>query len=488
MTKQLTEYFLYRWRYILGYAGIGFIIIALLFMAGAFVPGGLTQDEMRSVVASSNINLSLKAFDPSIVINLPYHVLQRLSIDLLGVTNISIKLPSLILGTLSAFGMLLLLRMWFRRNVAVITTILILTTGQFLFLAQNGSPSIIYAFWSVWLLVSATMVARQAKMLTFWKIAFFGAAALSLYTPLSIYILIAMFAAIVLHPHLRFLVRKLSKPRIITASIAALIITAPLIYAIIKQPSIAFALLGIPEGDPSLMANGILILRQYFDFISPTSSALMTPVYGLGSMALIVLGAFELFTTRHTARSYLIGAWILLLSPVLLLNPSFTSVTFLPLMLLMAMGVGALIGNWYRLFPRNPYARFAGLIPLSVLIGGMVFTGVDRFTYGYLYDPNTASNFTRDLVLLNNTLNEKDRGEIQIIASDKEQAFYSAVASRNKNVSVTTAPVPSSAATIIFTHAQHSSQPLPSNIPYRIVADTKTNNADRFYIYKTSVK
>ena len=132
------------------------------------------------------------------------------------------------------------------RNVAVITTILILTTGQFLFLAQNGSPSIIYAFWSVWLLVSATMVARQAKMLTFWKIAFFGAAALSLYTPLSIYILIAMFAAIVLHPHLRFLVRKLSKPRIITASIAALIITAPLIYAIIKQPSIAFALLGIP--------------------------------------------------------------------------------------------------------------------------------------------------------------------------------------------------------------------------------------------------
>ena len=485
MTKQLTEYFLYRWRYILGYAGIGFIIIALLFMAGAFVPGGLTHDEMQSVVASSNINLSLKAFDPSIVINLPYHVLQRISIDLLGVSNISIKLPSLILGAMSAFGMLVLLRMWFRRNVAVITTILILTTGQFLFLAQSGSPSIIYAFWSVWLLVSATMVARQAKMLTFWKVAFFGAAALSLYTPLSIYILIAMFAAIVLHPHLRFLVRKLSKPKMVTAGIAALIITAPLIYAIVRQPSIAFALLGIPEGDPSLMANGILILRQYFDFISPTSSALMTPVYGLGSMALIVLGAFELVATRHTARSYLIGAWILLLSPVLLLNPSFTSVTFLPLMLLMAMGVGALIGNWYRLFPRNPYARFAGLIPLSVLIGGMVFTGVDRFTYGYLYDPNTASNFTRDLVLLNNTLGEKDRGEIQIITSDREHAFYSAVASRNKNVSVATAPVPSSAATIIFTHAQHGTQPHPSAAPYRIVADTKTNNADRFYIYRS---
>jgi hypothetical protein len=488
MTKQLTEYFLYRWRYILGYAGIGFIIIALLFMAGAFVPGGLTHDEMRSVVTSSNINLSLKAFDPSIVINLPYHALQRISIDLLGVSNISIKLPSLILGAASAFGMLVLLRKWFRRNVAVITTILILTTGQFLFLAQSGSPSIIYAFWSVWLLVSATMVARQAKMSTFWKIGFFGAAALSLYTPLSIYILIAMFAAIALHPHLRFLVRRLPKPKLAIAGVAALIVTAPLIYAIIKQPSVAFILLGIPEGDPSLMANAVLLLRQYFDFISPTSSALMTPVYGLGSMALIVLGMFELFSTRHTARSYLIGAWILLLTPLLLLNPGFTSVTFLPLMLLMAMGVRVLIGNWYRLFPRNPYARFAGLIPLSVLIGGMVFTGVDRFTYGYLYDPNTASNFSRDLSLLNKTLGEKDRGEVQIIASDKEQSFYSAVASRSKDVSVTTQPTPSSATTIIMTRVQYALLPRPANATNRIITDAKTNDADRFYIYKTAAK
>ncbi len=48
--------------------------------------------------------------------------------------------------------------------------------------------------------------------------------------------------------------------------------------------------------------------------------------------------------------------------PVILINPIFTSVTFVPIVLLLAAGLTSLIGYWYRLFPRNPYARVAGLI------------------------------------------------------------------------------------------------------------------------------
>lgn len=487
MGKQITDYLLYRWRYILGYIVIGLAFVWLLGVAGLFVPGGLSLSEMRSVVTSQA--LSVTSFDPHTVINAPYQILQRISLELFGVSNISIKLPSLLLGLLSGFGMLVLLRTWFRRNVAIITTILVITTGQFLFVAQNGTASIVYLFWSVWLLVAATMVSRQAKGAGLWKIALFGIGALSLYTPLSIYIILALIGAVFLHPHLRYLLRQLSKPKLVAASLCALVLLAPLAYAIVRQPSLGLTLLGIPATLPNLQENAMQLMHQYFDFISPSSGMLMTPVYGLGSMVLIVLGIIRLVTTKYTARSYLISAWVILLLPVLLINPSFTSVTFVPILLLMAMGVNALLGNWYQLFPLNPYARIAGLVPLAVLIGGMVLSGVDRYTYGYTYDPNTAGNFSKDLRLLNNTLAKKDRGNTVIVTDKTETAFYSVVAHYQKDTAILLPKQAPKGApkTIIYSHAAYKTVK-PTTVPSQIVTDSAGQNGDRFYIYTTNAK
>ncbi|HMH69808.1 MAG TPA: glycosyltransferase family 39 protein [Candidatus Saccharimonadales bacterium] len=180
MGKQITEYLLYRWRYLLGYGVIAISLIGLLIVAGVFIPGALTQAEMNSVVMSKAISFSLDSFDVNSIINLPYHLLQRASLDLFGVSLLSIKLPSLLLGFLSALGMLMLLRMWFKQNVAVLTAILVITTGQFLFIAQSGSPSIMYVFCSIWLLVSAMMISRRAKFSGLWKIVLFSLSAISL--------------------------------------------------------------------------------------------------------------------------------------------------------------------------------------------------------------------------------------------------------------------------------------------------------------------
>jgi len=485
MGKQITEYSLYRWRYILGYGIVGLAIIGLLIVTGLFIPGGLTHAEMDSVVTSNALTFSLSAFDPATMINLPYHILQRISIEVLGVSSFSIKLPSLLLGALSALGMLLLLTTWFRRNVAVITAVLVITTGQFLFVAQNGTASIVYIFWSVWLLVAATMVSRRAKGLILWKIALFGIAALSLYTPLSFYILLALLGSIILHPHLRYLVRRLSKPKLLFASVCALVLVTPLAYAIVRQPSLGLTLLGVPGSIPDLQANGIQLLKQYFDFITPSSNVLMTPMYGLGSMALILLGIFRLFTTKYTARSYLITTWIILLLPVLLVNPAFTSVTFVPILLLMAMGIQALIGNWYQLFPRNPYARIAGLIPLAVLIGGMMMTGIDRYAYGYMYDPNTAGNFSKDLQLLNRQLALSDRGLTTLVVSQAELPFYRVVVEHNKDVALAAKAQP--AKTIIVTHSAQKITSQTADL-HQIITDDMSQNADRFYIYKSRIK
>jgi hypothetical protein len=212
----------------------------------------------------------------------------------------------------------------------------------------------------------------------------------------------------------------------------------------------------------------------------------MTPVYGLGSMLLIALGVYRLSTTKYTARSYIIVAWIILLLPILVINPAFISITFVPVILLMGMGIGVLLDYWYRMFPQNPYARIAGLLPLAVLIGGMVFTGLDRYIYGYHYDPSTASNFTRDLDLLNEQLNKPDRGKTAIVTSESEAAFYKVIADHNKDVEVLVSVPKKPTGTTIITH--ESGKSLPAASLKRIVTDTDYRDADRFYIYKTDQK
>ena len=385
--------------------------------------------------------------------------------------------------------MFMLLRAWFRENVAILTAIIVITTGQFLFVAQSGAPSIVYIFWSVWLLVAAMMISRRAPMTLLWKMVLFGSAAFSIYTPLSLYMLIALASAIALHPHLRYLVRKLSKTKLLIGLFIALLLMLPLAYAIKRQPSVGLTLLGAPTDQLDIKANVLQLLRQYFDFVTPSSSMIITPIYGLGSVILIALGIVQLATTKYTARSYIITAWIVLLAPILFLNPGYISITFVPFMLLVAMGVSLLLTSWYRLFPHNPYARLAGLLPLIILIGGLVFSGVGRYMYGYTYDPKTAGNFSHDVQMLNQQIRQNKGQRILLVTAPKELAFYKVVAQHGTNLSVidTNTPIAVNAAPIIMvTHAAHQTSVSPQL--YRIITDNASLNADRFYIYKTGQK
>jgi Dolichyl-phosphate-mannose-protein mannosyltransferase len=470
MGIDFTSFYIYRWRYVIGYSFITIVLVGLLVFAGLYVPAGISDQEMAAVVKSSS--LSLTDLGSLAVTNLPFHLLQNASISLLGVNDFSIKLPSLILALISAIGLILLLRRWFRPNIAVLASIIAVTTGQFLFIAQSGTPGILYVLWAVWLLLIGTLIAKRAAPTLLWKILFFVIAALSLYTPLSIYALVALGTAALLHPHLRYIIGQLSKLRLIGAALLGLLIITPLIIGIIKSPELGLMILGIPSALPDFAANFLTLSQQYFGFMIPSNTNLMTPVFGLGSMLIIGFGMYRLIRTRESTQSYLILIWLFCLIPILLVNPRFTSVTFVPLVLLMATGLSSLLGYWYRLFPRNPYARIAGLVPLIVLISVLILSGLERYVYGYHYDPQTAPNFSQDLTLL-------PRDTKLIVVSDIELPFYTVVALHDQDLTVSTT---ASGDSYTATHLAHSTQ--PGYQLDHIVTSPASGNADRFYVYK----
>ena len=469
-TRDFSKYFLYRWRYVIGYTLVGLLLASLLVFAGLFLPGGLSSQEMASVVRSESLSLQ----DPSTlaIANMPYYALQAGVFAVFGVSIFTIKLPSLLLALFSAVGLIILLRRWFKPNIAVLSSLIAISTGQFLFIAQSGTPSVLYIFWPIVLLLLGTQITRGKRLRFLWKVLFVIFAALSLYTPLSVYPLIAIILAVALHPHLRNAVRKLSKVRVAFAGAIFALLAAPLIWFIIITPQLGLTLLGVPTTwPPDLLANAVTVLKQYFLFWEPSATEVMTPVFGLGSAILIGLGAYRLILTRETTRSYLIIFWILCLLPVLLLNPTFTTVTFVPSVLMLAAGLTSLIGYWYRLFPLNPYARIVGLVPIIILVVALIASGLARYVYGYHYSQAVAPLFSRDLSLI-------PEDTAQLVVSDEEKPFYSAVANYRDGFEVVTKPT---ADTFVVT--RDARRDFPGFVINDIITGPRYTQADRLYVF-----
>lgn len=476
---KLSDFFIYRYRYQIGYILLTIFFIVLLAVAGLFVPGGLSKGEERAFVQTAS--LDLQNINSLSVANLPFYMAQRFSMQMLGPTIFAFKLPAILCAFFAGVGAVLLLRRWFRPNIAVLATAIMITTGQFLYVAQSGTAGITYILWSIWLLLAATMITGSARHQRLWKALFFIVMPLSLYTPLSIYLVVAIFSAGILHPHVRHVLKRMPTLHLIGLSMISLIIVAPLLYLAARQPSLIITLLGAPDAwPPDLFQNIKILVQQYLNFVHPQSGVLMTPVLGLGSIILIGLGAWQLYNIRYTARSYTLTAWILLLVPILIINPSFTAVSFVPLLLLLASGLGFLLQAWYGMFPLNPYARFIGIIPLTVLVAGLVITGVGRYYDGYRHDPETASSFSKDVTIYEREVYSKNI--TKLLVSNDELAFYNALASYYRNNRpIIVAEVPTLGG-FASTHDAHD-RVIGAKIE-RIVTTETSDKSDRFYIFK----
>lgn len=488
--QKINKFAFYRYRYVIAYAVFAVALASMLLIAGFYLPGGLTDSEIRSALISDNLNPSqLFSLQPEQLIYLPYRLLQAGSISLFGMSIIGIKLPSILLGFFSAVGILFLLNLWYRRNVAIIGAIIAVTTNQFLLSSQAGQAGIAYIFLTTMILIAASMISRRSAYAKLLVIGGAVLAAISLYMPLNIYILVALALTALIHPHARhMLFRQAAKPIVFLAAALFFIIISPLVYGIVNDPSILKILLGTPDGLGELSANTNLLIANYTQFSTPTTSEVIAPVYGLGLVLLIGIGLYRLFSAKYTAKSYILSFWLLLLIPLVCLNPGFISITFIPVVLLIALAVDYLIRSWYRLFPRNPYARIFGLLPLSVLVIGLVASSVDRYVYGLHYDNAVYASYSYDLPLLEKKLRSlKSSDSVQLVVAPENAAFYESFARHQdhiKDLTVSTKATDTSDAAV--TIVERSMKQHVKKLPSDIIVTRTAQDADRFYLYKKS--
>lgn len=483
MKRRVTEYWLYQHRYALSYSlALALIVIAMV-AAALYVPSGLRDAEMLSAVTSGQ--LDLHEFDPQAVVNLPYHILQLASISLFGVGDFSLKLPSLVLGLLAVIGMFLLIKEWFRQNVAVITVFLTATMPSFLFVAQDATAQIFPVTVAIWLLVCGTYVTRRYKPHMLWKVIFGILLALNMYVPLGVYLNLAVISTIIFHPHIRHMLRRLDPNRVFVASLAGVVISVPLLYSLAMEPSLGLQLAGIPDSRPDLLANGIA-LAQSLVWQNGVTNGVYHPVFSTGILAIMIIGFVRFLQVKYTARSYIIWLWSLILLPLLLINPQLAVISLPLAMLMIAMGMNTLIAEWYKLFPYNPYARVLGLIPLSVIVLGIVLSAGSRYAYNYHYNPEIANNFSTDTRLLKQTLARADASPddtVPVVVDKSQLAYYQLLARYDKRFTVSDKLPDASVTTFVLAHGIEPPASRSELLPSYITVSDQSRDSDRFYLY-----
>lgn len=437
--RQIT---LYQYRYYIGYGLFILLLLSVLIVDIGTVPRGLSENEMASAVASNQINI----FSPhtSDIVNLPYHLAQKASIGLLGLTPFAIKLPSVLLAFIVGVSLLFMLSHWFSQNVAVLSSLLASTSVPFITMGRTGAPLIMVTVWTIILLLAATQLTTRTSGVFPWKAVALVSGILLLYTPLGIYPVIALVISGLLHPHVRHQIKRTKPWQIAIFVLLSLALLAPLAIATVVNPSILLVITGLDgfHVEPATLQASLASLgKTFFSFSQTHIGTTIAPFMAFPATALAIFGFLRVIKDRHTARSYMLLFWTSIVTVVVILDPRQALLIFTPVILFLAIGVETLVREWYRLFPRNPYARIGALVPLSIIVLGALGVSTSRYFDGYLYAPD-IKGFHAELPAVREALGGDARSTKRLVVSTGQIGFYDMLRREYPRLTVSSSTVP----------------------------------------------
>ena len=402
----ISKLFLYRHRFIIGYIVLGLAFITLLFVLPTIAQKGLSEAEINS--ATNSYHLGKSGILNGDLVDLPYRLLQKVSIMIFGLSAYAIKLPSILIGLLLGFLLILLLNRWFKNNVSLLASCLMVLSTPFLFLAGSGTPLIMLVFWPTLMLWLGSKIQGEKRPKPMYCFMFALAMLLSAFTPYMLYFVVFCIFFVLMQPHLRFIVKSLPKLPLILIGIIVVCGFTVLGISIFHHPETIMELLFSKDFQIGhFFSNIIAGLAPLFSWHNSLESVFLSPLISLPTFALALIGLFSttkgFFASRNSIASILIVFCLIITG----FNPDAIVFSILPFLILIAHGLKYLLEKWYGLFPENPYARISALVPLTILFGFMIIPGLLQYIYGYRYNPNIANEFTDKLAVIKENLTDE---------------------------------------------------------------------------------
>ncbi|MBQ8996993.1 glycosyltransferase family 39 protein [Candidatus Saccharibacteria bacterium] len=479
----ISRLFLYRYRFYIGYILLGLAFTALLFGIPLISPAGLSEAEMASAVSSYNLHFS--SVTSGDLVDLPYHVLQKLCILAFGMTPYVIKLPSILIGLLLGLLLILLLNRWFKSNVALLASILAVLSTSFLYLAGSGTPLIMLVFWPTLLLWLGSKIQGEKSPNPIFCYVFALALLLSIYTPHLIYLVLFIIFFTLWNPHLRFTVKSLPKVPLIAMGILLLAGFAMWLTNLFSSSSVALSLFFAKDFSFSQVFSNIKTgFLPFFMWKKPLDGVYLSPLIGLAEFALALTGLFSTRKGFLASRNAIASCFIVFSVLLAGLVPDSALLLLLPFAILTAHGLRYLLEKWYGLFPENPYARIFAIFPLGILLSLMIIPSLNHYVYGYRYTPIVASEFSSDLSLVSSSLD--DETYLYIADDPLTYRFFEVYEDRTHAINLLSDLSlfeKTSAKPTLATLGKAASLPEHYHLT-QIITSPKSDNSDRIYIYR----
>jgi hypothetical protein len=232
----------------------------------------------------------------------------------------------------------------------------------------------------------------------------------------------------------------------------------------------------------------------FFKWSGMLESTFLAPLVGLASLALAITGLIStyrgFFASRNSIATYLIVFTVIIAG----FNPNCAILLLLPLAILIAHGFRYILNKWYGLFPENPYARVFGIIPIAIFLIIMITSDISHFVFGYRYNPAVANEFSNDLTLITDKIED---GSTLVILDQDEYKFYKNLEKKpvieifkKKDIKILN-EVPIDTVDKLATLGlieENLAEGEPSRFARydltRIITNSKTENSDRIYLYE----
>ncbi|MCE7936688.1 hypothetical protein DYH10_02785 [Candidatus Saccharibacteria bacterium CPR2] len=432
-SAQIQHLFVYRYRYVIGYS----VLIALglymtLYKLGGLLPG-IHNDE--AISALNNASLSKIIENP---INFPYKLVQWSLISVFGPKILILRIPSVIFGLLAVFLLYHLLRTWYWPRVAILGSLLFVTSSWFLHFARFANPAILVAPTVLGFFLTLSRFRLTKKFYWIFLAAIFFV--IGMYTPYFLY-----FAAASILVNLWAIKTTLrqSKAWIMPVLIIIVILAlAPLGYAIYIKPPVAKELLGIPDnfiGIKALLVNYWgTIAHIFWTSRENWGYHLGTlPMFDIFTASMVGLGLYHY--ERHwpsiRSKTLFIALPVITLAVSLKALPT-SFVILIPLFYILATsGASTLLGQWYGIFPKNPIARTVGIIPFALLLATVFYYHHQRYFVAWPQTPEVRQEFHEDYPKLMEIF-EQTNSKILVVGSESQIPRYQLAGLEFKNVSV----------------------------------------------------
>lgn len=365
-------------------AGLGLLVFRLDSLLGGVLPQELSfigTDVSKAAFLDNPVGALFKV---------PLHALKQLDWG----TVLNLRLISAGMAFLTAGLLYYVLRQWYSRLIAVAGFVLIITSSWFLTFGRMASPDMSYA-----LLVMAG-IAYGAWSRTTKRSALIILAGLTLgiayiYTAGLVWI---AFAAVIWQRKaiLRWIV---GAPKMaVFAILVSAILISPLCYAVFRQPGLVKEIAGFSAEPHRDLSN--LGIRGV-DFIQQLAvNGQTNPALGLTNAALLDLftgvmtgvGLVSLIRVRKLDRSKIVAGLVVVLGFLISLNGMVPSTALLPIIYLLATsGLAYMLDEWFRVFPRNPLAKWVGLGLVSTAIALTSLYHLQRYYVAWPKAPQTKA-------------------------------------------------------------------------------------------------